>query len=62
MSRESNAGVSQREVEKSMDKEYIAVLLIEILFEKGLVNQQTYINAKRRMRPHISHTALSAIK
>ena len=62
MSRESNASVSQREVEKSMDKEYIAVLLIEILFEKGLVNQQTYINAKRRMRPHISHTALSAIK
>ena len=62
MSRESNASVSQREVEKSMDKEYIAVLLIEILFEKGLVNQQTYINAKRRMRPHISHTALSAVK
>ena len=62
MSRESNASVSQREMEKSMDKEYIAVLLIEILFEKGLVNQQTYINAKRRMRPHISHTALSAVK
>ena len=62
MSRESNASVSQREAEKSMDKEYIAVLLIEILFEKGLVNQQTYINAKRRMHPHISHTALSAVK
>lgn len=62
MSRESNASVSQREVEKSMDKEYIAVLLIEILFEKGLVNQQTYINSKRRMRSHISHTALSAVK
>lgn len=42
MSRESNAGVSQHETEKRMDKEYIAVLLIEILFEKGLVNQQTY--------------------
>lgn len=62
MSRESNASVSQREMEKSMDKEYIAVLLIEILFEKGLVNQQTYINAKKRMSPHISHTALSAVK
>ena len=62
MSRESNAGVSQHETEKRMDKEYIAVLLVEILFEKGLVNQQTYINAKKRMSSHISHTALSAVK
>ena len=62
MSRESNAGVSQHETENRMDKEYIAVLLIEILFEKGLVNQQTYINAKKRMSSHISHTALSAVK
>ena len=62
MSRESNAGVSQHETEKRMDKEYNAVLLIEILFEKGLVNQQTYINAKKRMSSHISHTALSAVK
>ncbi len=30
-----------------IDNEYAAVLLIEILFEKGLVNKQTYINAKR---------------
>ena len=29
--------------------EYVAVLLIEILFEKGLVNRQTYINAKKRL-------------
>ena len=62
MSRKSDTNVSQREVEKSMDKEYIAVLLIEILFEKGLVNQQTYINAKKWMSSHISHTALSAVK
>ena len=62
MSRESNAGVSQREAEKSMDKEYIAVLLIEILFEKGLVNQQTYINAKKHTDSHISHSALPAVK
>ena len=62
MSRESNAGVSQHETEKRMDKEYITVLLIEILFEKGLVNQQAYINAKKRMSSHISHTALSAVK
>ena len=62
MNREFIAGVSPREAQKSMDKEYIAVLLIEILFEKGLVNQQTYINAKRRSSSHISHTALSAVK
>ena len=30
-----------------IDNEYVAVLLIEILFEKGLVNRQTYINAKK---------------
>lgn len=45
-----------------MDKEHIAVLLIEILFEKGLVNRQTYINAKKRMDSHISHAAHSAVK
>ena len=44
------------------DKTHVAVLLIEILFEKGLVNRQTYINAKKRMSSHISHTALSAVK
>lgn len=40
-----------------IDNEYAAVLLIEILFEKGLVNQQTYINAKKRLNPHISQAA-----
>ena len=44
------------------DKKHIAVLLIEILFEKGLVNRQTYINAKKRMDSHISHAAHSAVK
>ena len=43
-------------------KKHIAVLLIEILFEKGLVNRHTYINAKKRMDSHISHTANSAVK
>lgn len=36
-----------------IDNEYAAVLLIEILFEKGLVNKQTYINAKKRLNSHI---------
>ena len=36
------------------NNEFMAVLLIEILFEKGLVNRQTYINAKKRLNSHIS--------
>ncbi len=44
------------------DRNHIAVLLIEILFEKGLVNRQTYINAKKRPALHISHTACSEVK
>lgn len=44
------------------DRNHIAVLLIEILFEKGLVNRQTYINAKKRPDSHISHSALPAVK
>lgn len=39
-----------------IDNEYTAILLIEILFEKGLVNKQTYVNAKRRLDLHISQT------
>jgi len=39
-----------------IDNEYVAVLLIEILFEKGLVNKQTYINARKRLNLHISQT------
>lgn len=38
----------------NIDNEYTAVLLIEILFEKGLVNKQTYINARKRLNLHIS--------
>ena len=44
------------------DKIHVAVLLIEILFEKGLVNRQTYINAKKHTYSHISHSSLPAIK
>lgn len=36
-----------------IDNEYTAVLLIEILFEKGLINKQTYINARKRLNLHI---------
>ena len=44
------------------DKTHVAVLLIEILFEKGLVNRQTYINAKKQTDLHISHTVCSEVK
>ena len=48
------------------DKTHVAVLLIEILFEKGFVNRQTYINAKKNAKrhtdSHISHSALPAVK
>ena len=27
-----------------IDKEYVAAMLIELLFEKGLVNKETYMN------------------
>ncbi len=40
-----------------IDNKYVAVLLIEILFEKGLVNRQTYINAKKRLNSHMSQAA-----
>ena len=40
-----------------MDKEYVAVLLIEILFEKGLVNKETYINICKHSNLHISQAA-----
>lgn len=32
-----------------IDNEYAAILLIELLFEKGLVNKLTYINVKKRL-------------
>lgn len=40
-----------------MDKEYVAVLLIEILFEKGLINKETYINICKHSNLHISQAA-----
>ena len=39
-----------------MDNESMAVFLIEILFEKGLVNRQTFINVRKRLNSHISQT------
>lgn len=39
-----------------IDNEYMAVFLIEILFEKGFVNRQTLINVRKRLNSHISQT------
>ena len=41
----------------SIDNRYAALLLIEILYEKGVINKQTYFNAQKRFDSHISHAA-----
>lgn len=40
-----------------IDDRYAALLLIEILFEKGIINRQTYFNAQKRLESHISQAA-----
>lgn len=40
-----------------MNKEYVAAMLIEILFEKGLVNKETYMNIYKHYNLHISQAA-----
>lgn len=40
-----------------IDNRYAALLLIEILFEKGVINKQTYFNAQKRLESHISQAA-----
>lgn len=36
-----------------IENQYVAIFLIEILFEQGLVNRETYINARKRLKSHI---------
>ena len=40
-----------------IDKEYVAAMLIELLFEKGLVNKETYMNIYKHYHLHISQVA-----
>ena len=40
-----------------IDKEYVAVMLIELLFEKGLVNKETYMNIYKHCNLYISQAA-----
>lgn len=40
-----------------IDKEYVAAMLIEFLFEKGLVNKETYMNIYKHYNLHISQVA-----
>ena len=40
-----------------IDKEYVADMLIELLFEKGLVNKETYMNIYKHYNLHISQVA-----
>ena len=40
-----------------IDKEYVATILIELLFEKGIVNKETYMNIYKHYNLHISQAA-----
>lgn len=40
-----------------IDKEYVATMLIELLYEKGLVNKETYMNIYKHYNLHISQAA-----
>lgn len=39
--------------DKKIDNLYAALILIEILLEKGLINQATYSNALKNAKSHI---------
>jgi len=46
-------------MEKKIDRQFAALMIIEILFEKGLINEETYKNAKSKCNTidsHISQT------
>ena len=43
-----------------VDNQYVALQLINHLFEKGLINEATYKNVQKKYpsdNPHISHVA-----
>ena len=40
-----------------IDKEYVAAMLIELLFEKGLVTKVTYMHIYKHYNLHISQVA-----
>lgn len=40
-------------VEKKIDTVFTALMLIEILLEKGLINQATYSNIVKNAKSHI---------
>ncbi len=40
-------------VEKKIDTVFAALMLIEILLEKGLINQATYSNIVKNAKSHI---------
>lgn len=39
-----------------IDNSYMAFYLVEILYEAGLINQPTYINARKKLNSHISQS------
>ena len=44
------------------NNQYIAVLLIEILFESGFVNRATYFNVKKRLNLHNSQEGFAFVQ
>ena len=45
-----------------IDKEYVAAMLIELLYEKGLVNKETYMNIYKHYNLHISQAACYLVR
>ena len=46
-------------IDNKVNKDYAALMLTEILFEKGLINKETYFAVKKKLQkdPHISQDA-----
>ena len=51
----SHGGASMDKME--IDRYYAALKMVEILFQKGLINQATYANIMRNRDSHISQAA-----
>jgi len=42
-------------MEKKIDRQFAALMIIEILFEKGLINEETFKNVKSKCSTTDSH-------
>lgn len=46
-------------IDNKVNKDFAAMMLTEILFEKGYINKETYLAVKNKLQkdPHISQAA-----